>query len=87
MLEVKIGHLCLENENARYYASSPPFRLKTHCIGRLSLVKDPIALVIECQIFKFTKRATIEHMKLMLGYLERFHKVIHKNVLALCATL
>jgi hypothetical protein len=26
-------------------------------------------------------------LKLMLGYLERFHKVTHKNVLTLCATL
>jgi hypothetical protein len=36
--------LCLENENARYFAFSPPFRSKIHYIGRLALVKIIIAL-------------------------------------------
>jgi hypothetical protein len=41
---MQIGYLCLENENAKYYASSPPFRLKKPLHTRLSLVKNPIAL-------------------------------------------
>jgi len=36
--------LCPKKNNARYFATSPPFKSKNHYIGIVAFVKFPIAL-------------------------------------------